>query len=73
MAGAFEAAFVLGFLDTEVLLVLSAASLEVVFLELSVADFFTAFAAVVLFGFSPIEDGFLVVAVLLLVEVGFLF
>jgi len=60
----FETAFPLGFLGAEVFLALSAVSLEVVF--------FTGFA-VVLLDFSLVEDGFLVVVVLFLVEGGFLF
>lgn len=48
----FEAIFPLGFLDTAVFFGLSAASLELVFLELSVADFLVALAAVVFFGLS---------------------
>jgi len=68
------AGFGTAFLDVAVFLGLSDVSLEIVFLEFSLAGFFTALAAVVFFGFSPIEDGFFVVATLLLVEAtGFLF
>lgn len=70
----FGAAFTLGFLDAAVFLGLSAVTLEVVLLEVSVADFFTALTAVVFLGFSLEEDGFFVVTALLLVEaIGFLF
>jgi len=66
----FVAAFPLGFLGATVFLGLSAAALEVVF---PVAGFFTAFVVVFL-GFSPVEDGFLVVVgVVFFVEAGFLF
>ena len=69
----FELALPLGFLGAAVFLGLSAASLDVVFLGFSVDGFFTTFAVVFL-GFSPVEDGFLVVAeVVFLVEGGFLF
>lgn len=69
----FEAALTLDLLDAEIFLALSAASLEAILLELSEAGFFTAFATAVFFGFSLVDDGFFVVVVLLLVEVGFLF
>jgi len=66
----FEAAFPLGFLGAVVFLGLSAASLGDV---LPVVGFFIALAVVFL-GFSPVEEGFLVVAeVTFLVEAGFLF
>lgn len=69
----FDATFPIGFLGATVFLGLSVVSLEVVFLGFSAGDFFTAFAVVFL-GFSPVEDGFLVVVeVVFLVEAGFLF
>jgi len=69
----FEVALPVGFLGAAVFLDLSAASLEVTFLGFSADDFFTTFA-VVFFGRSLVEDGFLVVAeVVFLVEAGFLF
>lgn len=64
----FEVAFVLDFFGATVFLDFSTVALVVAF-ELSAADFF----AVVLLGFSPVEDGFLVVVTLFLVEAGFLF
>jgi len=66
----FETALPLGFLGVAVFLGSSAASLGVVF---PVAGFFADFVVVFL-GFSPVEDGFLVVVeVVFLVEAGFLF
>jgi len=67
LTAGFGAVFTLGFLDVAVFLGLSAVSLEVVFLVFSVAVFFTALVAVVFLGFSPEDDGFFVVATLLLV------
>ena len=66
-----EAALPLGFLGVAVFLGLSAASLETVFLAFSADGFFTF--AVVFLGFSLVEDGFLMVEVVFLVEAGFLF
>lgn len=80
----FEAAFTLCFLVVVLFFDFSAASLEVIFLglsatsleaaflEFSEAGFFTTFDAA-FFCFSLVEDGFLAVAVLLLVGAGFLF
>jgi hypothetical protein len=62
----FEEAFALAFLGAAVFLGFSVVSFEV-----SAAGFFTAFVAFL--GLSPVEDGFLVVLELFLVEGGFLF
>lgn len=72
LAVGFEDTFPLGFLDAGVFLDLSATALEVAFLEISMAGFFTALATA-FFGFSLVEDGFFVVVVPLLVDTGFLF
>ena len=82
LTAGLEATFTLCFLVVVLFLDLSAASLEVVFLglstvalvflEFSEAGFFTTLDAVVFFGFSPVEDGFLAVAMVLLGGAGFL-
>jgi len=69
----FEVALPVDFLGAAVFLDLSAVSLDVVFLGLSLDGFFATFAIVFL-GFSLVEDGFFVVAeVVFFVEAGFLF